>query len=601
MWADVQLYRGERERDDQPWWDLHADGFGVVSVEVKQELNRVPFAKLMLKDLSSQSEAQTLRVFPPQPGEVLTLKLTPVRAQGGQGDPGASAGQQARSPAESAVDFVGLVVRRSVTTGSAKAETTLELRGLAFRMTRQRTTDRHDTSTDEGILTKLVERAGLTCQVSATEVVGQPRSESRPLVQQWCSDWDFVVSLAEARGMVVDADQRLVRVRHLQERGDSHLLDYGRDAIRELEIEDDAAELVGEVQLIAPNVGGEEEGGLGATGEPPGAPQTASAEIPLVNTAARLGARVQTVEHGAPLTELEAEALRQGLQARSELAVSRGRVVVEGRAWAPMDTLTLLGAAPLTDLAAEEGAVGPQPPAGGSAASSREFLISAVTHQVGSTGWDTELTLGMSTERMTSRSNVAGPEAGGVVPPIFNLRTATVVEYGASEGSRLLAKVNFEPPGMPAVPLPARVAQPEAGKEAGVAFWPRAGDEVVCGFLGGDPGSPVVLGSLYSAKRPPPPSAAAPDGHVNALLTRKGLEVVLDDAGERIALSTPGGRRVELDDKQERLRLQDAHGNEVVLDEAGISLRGPNVRIEATGTSSGGGSVEIKGESVDVQ
>ncbi len=49
-----------------------------------------------------------------------------------------------------------------------------------------------------------------------------------------------------------------------------------------------------------------------------------------------------------------------------------------------------------------------------------------------------------------------------------------------------------------------RVAQPFAGKWGGTFFLPRIGDEVLVGFVDGDPDKPVIVGSLYSEDAPPP-------------------------------------------------------------------------------------------------
>jgi type VI secretion system secreted protein VgrG len=49
-----------------------------------------------------------------------------------------------------------------------------------------------------------------------------------------------------------------------------------------------------------------------------------------------------------------------------------------------------------------------------------------------------------------------------------------------------------------------RVAQPWAGKQRGVMFIPRIGDEVLIDFLHGDLRRPIVVGSLYNGEDKPP-------------------------------------------------------------------------------------------------
>lgn len=49
-----------------------------------------------------------------------------------------------------------------------------------------------------------------------------------------------------------------------------------------------------------------------------------------------------------------------------------------------------------------------------------------------------------------------------------------------------------------------RVAQAWAGKGWGAIFVPRAGQEVVVDFLDGDPDHPMIVGSVYNSRNPPP-------------------------------------------------------------------------------------------------
>ena len=49
-----------------------------------------------------------------------------------------------------------------------------------------------------------------------------------------------------------------------------------------------------------------------------------------------------------------------------------------------------------------------------------------------------------------------------------------------------------------------RVAQPWTGNGYGALFLPRIGQEVVIGFVGGDPDRPLVTGMVYNSGNPPP-------------------------------------------------------------------------------------------------
>jgi len=85
-----------------------------------------------------------------------------------------------------------------------------------------------------------------------------------------------------------------------------------------------------------------------------------------------------------------------------------------------------------------------------------------------------------------------------------------------------------------------RVASAWAGKQWGVQFTPRVGDEVVVEFLEGDPDRPIVTGRVYNnVNRPPYP---------NARNTQSGIKTH----------STPGGGP----DNFNELRFEDKRGSE---------------------------------------
>jgi type VI secretion system secreted protein VgrG len=61
-----------------------------------------------------------------------------------------------------------------------------------------------------------------------------------------------------------------------------------------------------------------------------------------------------------------------------------------------------------------------------------------------------------------------------------------------------------------------RVTQPWAGKRWGASFWPRIGQEVIVGFVEGDPDRPIVVGAVYNAEQMPPYQGGGLDGkHAN--------------------------------------------------------------------------------------
>jgi type VI secretion system secreted protein VgrG len=89
-----------------------------------------------------------------------------------------------------------------------------------------------------------------------------------------------------------------------------------------------------------------------------------------------------------------------------------------------------------------------------------------------------------------------------------------------------------------------RPATAWAGNNFGAIFLPRAGDEVVVVFLGGDPDKPLIIGSVHGAKTPPPSfshtSILPGDKHLSGIVSKEGYarrsnQLRLDDTPQQIS------------------------------------------------------------------
>src|SRR5690348_9092486 len=98
-----------------------------------------------------------------------------------------------------------------------------------------------------------------------------------------------------------------------------------------------------------------------------------------------------------------------------------------------------------------------------------------------------------------SPSDIADVPAGGLLPPLTNLQIAKVAPFEDDPDGEQRIKLQ-----LPALPsdqgfIWARYARSDAGKDRGSVCWPEPDDEVVVGFLNGDPRQAVVLGALYGS------------------------------------------------------------------------------------------------------
>jgi uncharacterized protein involved in type VI secretion and phage assembly len=137
----------------------------------------------------------------------------------------------------------------------------------------------------------------------------------------------------------------------------------------------------------------------------------------------------------------------------------------------------------------------------------------------------------------------------------------------------------------------ARIATLFAGAGRGSFFIPEVGDEVLVAFEHGDPGRPIVIGSLWNSEDTPPETM---DGegknHLRAIHSRSGHVIRLDDNTEeqaaKVEILSQGGHQLVLDDKggQEKIELTTAGGHTLTLDDAGGTV---------TLIDSGGNSLEF--------
>lgn len=98
----------------------------------------------------------------------------------------------------------------------------------------------------------------------------------------------------------------------------------------------------------------------------------------------------------------------------------------------------------------------------------------------------------------------------------------------------------------------ARVLVPYGGGGHGFKAIPEVGDEVVVGFIEGDPKLPIVLGSVYSERNAPP--------------LRQDIDVRV--------LESPGNHRITLSDSPRP-------GGKITLESGDVRLGGANARHRA--------------------
>lgn len=461
--------------------------------------------------------------------------------------------------------FSGLVVGQSVVVRDGVSELRVELKDAALALTRGRKSAVFRNKPDHEVIASILHEARVGVgRVEPTAVI------HRELVQHNATDWDFILARADVNGAVVIVVDGMVSVRSMTSAEKiKATYTYGRDEIHEFELDLDGREQWRAVTSSAWDPRAQQRSEPATARPLKGAP----GNLDVDQVAARLGGDGQALEIPAPLAAGELQAWADARLARSRLAQLRGRLVVAGDAGlVPYDRVAVAG-------------IGER--------FNGVHLVSGVTQRVDQDGWWTELELGLAPEWFARRPEIADAPAAGLLPPATQLQLGVV--DGEREDPEGEERVQVQLAGVG--PIWARVARPDAGSGRGFCFAPERGDQVIVGFLAGDPRQPVILGALFGAGVTPPAGGAiGEENDARALVSRAGVRVELDDGRPALTLKTPAGNQVVLDDDAGEITIRDPQGNTITLAAGGITIKSAgDLALEAKG------NVVIKGAAVDIQ
>jgi Rhs element Vgr protein len=211
-------------------------------------------------------------------------------------------------------------------------------------------------------------------------------------------------------------------------------------------------------------------------------------------------------------------------------------------------------------------------------------FVTALTHRIENGAWITEVCFGQSPQWFTERADLSSPSAAGLLPAADGLQIGVVMKLDADPESEHRVQVAVPVMQAQTEGVWARLTQFHNSNGIGAFFVPEIGDEVVLGYFNNDPSYPVILGSLYSSKRPPPYSLTA-ENNIKAIVTRCKSKIEFDEENKVITLTTPANNRIVISDKDKSIVLHDQNDNQVKLDPAGITLDSPkDIKVNAKGT-----------------
>jgi Rhs element Vgr protein len=451
--------------------------------------------------------------------------------------------------------FKGIIIKHGLKIDTSnKAQLVIECRDKALAMTVGRRNANFVDKTDSDIITSLIGgHPGLSATVDATSVT------YKELVQYYVSDWDYMMTRAEANGLLVTVEDGAVSVKAPDvSTAPVLLLTYGIDMIS-FEAEMDARWQLPQVtgtswDPATQDVIQQSAKPLGPLG--PG-------NIDGATLAKVLAVSDFVLQTAAPLESAALTAWTKAQQAKSALARIRGAVSFQGNASArPGAVLTL---------------------AGTGARFNGNLIVTNVIHNLVDGNWVTTVEFGMPPYWFTEDHQLNAPEAAGLTAGVAGLHVGVVMKLDADPEGQYKIQVSVPLMKAQTVGVWARFASFYGSAGFGAFIIPEIGDEVVLGFFNNDPSCPVILGSLYSSKHTPPYELEAAN-NFKALVTRSKLKMEFDDDKKVITLITPGNNKIVISDDAKSILLQDQNSNKVELSPSGILLDSPkDITISAKG------------------
>jgi Rhs element Vgr protein len=454
--------------------------------------------------------------------------------------PGAEIEIQAGAGAQMDTLFKGIVVRQRLKVREQSAsQLIVECRHMAAKLTLKRHSVNHLDKTDSDIITALLGEASIHAKVESTS------GQHKHLVQYDTTDWDFLVTRAQANGHLVLTRGADIETRKLALQGSTvATLQYGSTLI-ELDAEVDAREQTKAVKTLTWNAADQAVHTMDGT-----APSfTGPGNLSPDELADAVGVGELELRH-AMLPDDEATAAADARFASARLNKVSGRVKCDGLGQVqPGDVVALAG-------------VGER--------FNGQVLVTGVRHEMDMVqGWKTHLQFGGVPEDPERRARLQAARTPSLLAPVHGLQIGIVTD-NEDPDSEFRIRIK-----LPLVDSSdgvwARLASLDAGKDRGFVVRPEIGDEVVVGFLDDDPRSAVVLGMLHSSAKPAP-IAGSNDNHEKAFVSRSGMKVHFNDDKIVMTLSTPGGHSFVLDDDKGAITLTDSNGNTIVLDDKGITV-----------------------------
>lgn len=553
---------------------------GVVSVAVNKEVNKIPWAKLIIQD-----------------GDVATEDFAVSNRDTFK--PGNEIEIQAGYHTDESTIFKGIIVKHGIKIlRDRHSLLEIECKDVVVKTTAGRKNkyffDSRDTDVIEEILNTYTIQSDVTAD--ATDAT------HKEVVQYYSTDWDFIVCRAEVSGKLVMPDDGTVKIKKPDfTQQPVALLQYGGN-ILELEAMMDSTYQYAGVSASGWNYANQELSEQDAV-EPV---LQEGGNISSSNLSGVLGLDTYKLFHSGSINDQELRGWASTQLLKSKLSKIKGRVKFLGFAEVkPGSLVELQGVGDRFNGIA---------------------FVSTVRHSISDGNWYTDINVGLTTKWFAQEDDVSGLPAAGLIPAISGLQIGIVTQLENDPDGEHRIQVRVPVIDAAADGIWARVACVDAGNERCSFFRPEVNDEVIVGFINDDPRHAVVLGMFNSSALPVPTDVfpEKDDNHIKGFVTRSKLKLTFDDDKKIITLQTPAENKIIINDDEGSIVLQDQNNNKITMNSDGItvestkdlilkaannvSIKGVKIEAEATSEFSAkgntkaamqsSGQTEIKGGTV---
>jgi Rhs element Vgr protein len=523
-----------------------SSSYQVKSIVVQNEANRIPMAQIILID--GEASASDFKLS----NEDLLI-------------PGKEIEITAGYHSDEETIYKGIIIKHSIKIKENASLLLIECKDKAVKLTIGRKSKYFYDVKDSEAFEEIIDSYGLEKDVESTNF------SHKELVQYNTSDWDFIVSRAQANGKLCFVENGKISIKKPDVTSDSiETVTFG-STLLDFDAEIDARNQFSQITSYSWDYSNQELLEI-------------VANDPRVNlngnlTSSDLAATIELenleLRHGGKVTDTELQDWADAKLLYQQLSKVRGRVKFQGiPAVKPNTILTLQG-------------VGDR--------FNGKAYITGVFHQITEGNWTVDAQFGLNPEWFSETYDINSPAASGIIPAIKGLHIGIVsqLQDDPDGEDRILVKIpiiNNEEQG-----IWCRVASLDAGDNRGAFFRPEIEDEVIIGFINEDPNNAVVLGMLNSSGKPAP-IVASDDNNEKGFVTRSEMKLLFDDEKKSITILTPAGKSIALDEDAGTIVIEDENSNVITIDSNGIKMESAGkIELKATG------DVNIEGANVTIK